>query len=56
VRVGIHPGDIDHPLRADLIADLGRFRHFADYADAVPDDGAGPAGRQHRSDAARTTG
>jgi predicted deacetylase len=56
VRVGIHPGDIDHPLRADLIADLGRFRHFADYAASLPDDNAGQADRQGRSDAARTTG
>ncbi len=32
VRIGIHPGDSDHPLRTDLVADLKRYRCFADYA------------------------
>lgn len=31
LRVGIHPYDIDHPLRRDLIADLQRYRSLADY-------------------------
>jgi predicted deacetylase len=46
VRIGIHPGDIDHPLRVDLEADLTRFRHFADYADVLADtDNRQPGGR-----------
>jgi predicted deacetylase len=57
VRVGIHPRDIDHPLCSDLVADLARFRHFADYADILPDNDAGRTdGGQVRSDAAGTTG
>jgi peptidoglycan/xylan/chitin deacetylase (PgdA/CDA1 family) len=31
IRIGIHPRDIDHPLRDALIADLERFRHYVDY-------------------------
>ncbi|WP_462328410.1 DUF2334 domain-containing protein [Thiohalocapsa halophila] len=31
LRIGIHPYDIDHPLRRDLIADLHHYRGFADY-------------------------
>jgi predicted deacetylase len=46
VRIGIHPGDIDHPLRADLEADLTHFRYFADYADILADaDTRQPGGR-----------
>ncbi len=48
LRIGIHPGDIDHPLGADLVADLKRYRRFADYS-ALRDSSAGG------SEAARIT-
>jgi hypothetical protein len=35
VRIGIHPQDIDHPLRGDLIADLERYRNRVDYPSAL---------------------
>lgn len=40
LRIGIHPGDIDHPLCADLIADLKRYHNFAGYG-ALQDSTAG---------------
>jgi hypothetical protein len=32
VRIGIHPSDIDYPLRDELIADLKRFDRYVDYS------------------------
>jgi predicted deacetylase len=37
VRIGIHPRDIDYPLRNALIADLARYPRYAHYAAVMPD-------------------
>ena len=37
LRVGIHPADLDHPLRGDLVEDLRRYRRLADYATLLDD-------------------
>lgn len=39
LRIGIHPRDIDYPLRTDLIADLARFTHYTNYAIASGEAG-----------------
>lgn len=31
VRIGLHPQDIDHPLRDDILADLARYPSRTDY-------------------------
>jgi predicted deacetylase len=43
LRIGIHPADIDFPLRDALVADLMRFRHYADYASTPATAGQSPA-------------
>lgn len=45
VRIGIHPQDIDYPLRADLVADLTRYRRFANYSALLDGAAAAPEGR-----------
>lgn len=42
VRIGIHPSDIDYPLRDELIADLKRFDRYVDYSAVT----ARPTGNQ----------
>lgn len=55
LRVGIHPYDIDHPLRRDLIADLKRYRGFADYGALLSAPAATTAGDAARRPAQHTS-
>ena len=48
VRIGIHPRDLDLPLRAALEADLERFYHYTDYAAATDGADHGAGGGSHR--------